>query len=189
MAPILNSLNHMPYIKRILYFIYVYIFGIFFVYLHVTIVELKTGVSYEIEISPVNKHDYKSITKSRFWFNWKEEVKYDIYKLQIKDTDEILGLVSLESFSNESRIEIRLLAVSKENRGKSKEYDHVAGNLIAFAAIQSIKLFGEWGCISLVPKTRLIKHYMKKYYMLQAGKSLFLDGNDLIQLILKYDHD
>jgi hypothetical protein len=30
---------------------------------------------------------------------------------------------------------------------------------------------------------------MDEYGMLQAGKSLFLDGNELLQLIKKYDHD
>jgi len=98
-------------------------------------------------------------------------------------------LVSLETFLDESRIEIRLLAVSKENMGKNKKYDHIAGNLIAFACIQSIKEFGEWACISLIPKTELIEHYKKKYSMLPAGKSLFLDGSELIQLIIEYDHD
>ena len=153
------------------------------------IVERTSGVSHKIEIAPVNEEDYKSITKSRFWFNWKEEVKYDVFKLQIKGTDEILGLISLERFADESRVEIRLLAVSKENRGKNKNYDFIVGNLIAFAGIESIKLFGEWACVSLIPKTKLIDHYKEQYYMKQAGKSLFLDGYELIRLIKNYDHD
>lgn len=153
------------------------------------IVERKSGVPYEIEIGPVDEDDYKLITKSRFWFNWKEEKNYSVYKLYIKGNDKILGLVSLETFLDESRIEIRLLAVSKENMGKNKKYDHIAGNLIAFVCIQSIKEFGEWACVSLIPKTELIKHYKKKYSMLRAGKSLFLDGSELIQLIIEYDHD
>lgn len=152
------------------------------------IVERKSGVSHKIEITPVNKSDYKRITATRFWFNWKEEEKYDVYKLHIKGTDEILGLVSFESFPVESRITVRLLAVSKENRGKNKKYDRIAGNLIAFAGIRSFKLFGEWACISLVPKTELIEHYKEKYGMLHAGKSLFLDGKELVQLIIEYDH-
>jgi hypothetical protein len=34
----------------------------------------------------------------------------------------------------------------------------------------------------------LINHYMKKYKMLQAGRSLFVDGLELIELIKRYDH-
>ena len=153
------------------------------------IVERVSEKAYNVEIIPVVADDYKSITKSHFWFNWKEEKNYQVFKLQIDGTDEILGLLSLESFKEESRIEIRLLAVSKENRGKNKKYHHIVGNLIAFSCIQSLKLYGEWACVSLVPKTKLVDHYINKYSMLQAGKSLFLDGDQLIDIIKKYDHD
>jgi len=165
------------------------IISILFVYLRVIIVDRESGKSLEIEIVPVQQKDYKSITKTRFWFNWKDEKNYEVYKLGIKGMDEILGLMSLESHINESRIEIRLLAVSKENRGRRKQYNDIAGDLIAFACIESIKKFGEWACVSLIPKTELIEHYMTKYAMLPAGKSLFLDSKELIQLINKYDHD
>jgi hypothetical protein len=153
------------------------------------VVELKTGLNKEIDITPVDQLDYKLITKSRFWFDWKEERTNDVYKLCLKGIDDILGLVSLDIFPGESRIEIRLLSVSKENRGKDKQYDRVAGNLIAFSCMEAIKRFGAMACISLIPKTELIQHYMDKYDMLPAGNSLFLDGNELLQLIKNYDHD
>jgi hypothetical protein len=141
-----------------------------------------------IEIVPVIPLDYQEISKSRFWFNWNEEILNEVYKLRIKETKDILGLISLESIQRESRIEIRLLAVSRENRGENKKFDHIAGNLIAFACIRATTLFGEWACVSLTPKTLLINHYMKKYKMLQAGRSLFVDGLELIELIKRYDH-
>lgn len=153
------------------------------------ILHLQSGDSVQVEILRIEANDYQLISKSQFWFDWKIEKEYDVYKLCIKSTNNILGVISLETFPSESRIEIRLLAVSKENRGNNKKYDHIAGNLIAFAGIQAVKLFGEMACISLVPKTELIEHYMKKYYMLQAGRSLFLDGRELLQLIIKYDHE
>jgi hypothetical protein len=136
-----------------------------------TVVDVRTGESYEISISPVTKTEYGSLSKQQFWFNWKAEIDFDVFKLRIKGSDDILGLISLESIESESRIEIRLLAVSKENRGKNKKFDKIAGNLIAFAGIQAIKKFGEWACISLVPKTELIEHYQVKYFMIQAGRS------------------
>lgn len=130
-----------------------------------------------------------TVTEVKSGKKHKTERDYDVYKLRIRGTDDILGLVSLETLHEESRIEIRLLAVSKENRGMHKKYEHIAGNLIAFACIISVKLFGEWACVSLVPKTKLIDHYMTKYSMLQAGKSLFLDGRELIELIKRYDYE
>jgi hypothetical protein len=153
------------------------------------IVDSKSGVLKEVDITRVEQVDYKRITKSRFWFDWKEEKPCNVSKLCLKGTDDILGLVSLDVFPSESRIEIRLLAVSIENRGKAKNFSRIAGNLIAFACIESIKNFGEMACISLVPKTELIQHYIDGYGMLPAGKSLFLDGNELLQLIKNYDHD
>ena len=151
--------------------------------------EVRTGDRHKVEIIPVIPEDYKSITKSRFWFDWKEEREYYVYKLRIKGTDEILGLISLESHLKESRIEIRLLAVSEENWGQNKRYEHIAGNLIAFACIRSIELFGRWACVSLVPKTKLIQHYMEKYHMLIAGRHLFLDIERIKSLIKRYHHD
>ncbi len=148
-----------------------------------------SGETHEIEIIPVLADEYQGITKSRFWFEWKEELSYEVYKLRKKETKGILGLISLDSHSEESRIEIRLLAVSKENRGRNKSFEHIAGNLIAFACIKAITLYGEWACISLIPKTKLADHYIREYGIIQAGRSLFLDGAELIELIGRYDYN
>lgn len=153
------------------------------------VVDTLSGESKKISILPVEQVDYKQITKAKFWFNWKEEKNFEVYKLVLDKSEEILGLVSLEVFPDESRIEIRLLANSKDNRGKNKVYTNIAANLIAFACMKSIKFFGEHACISLVPKTNLIQHYMDEYCMLRAGKSLYLDGPELTDLIIKYDRD
>jgi hypothetical protein len=149
---------------------------------------LQTKEKVAVTVVRVEQSGYRRITKARFWFDWKTEQRFDVYKLCTSYAGEILGLMSLEVIPEESRIEIRLLAVSKENRGAKKVYDHIAGNLIAFAGIQAIQLFGEMACISLVPKTELIRHYMETYAMLRAGRSLFLDGRELLDLIAKYDH-
>ncbi|RYM30854.1 N-acetyltransferase [Brumimicrobium glaciale] len=153
------------------------------------VTNIASGESHRIEIIPVVGEDFGSITKERFWFNWNEEKNNEIYKIQIKGKKEILGLMSFEIIKSESRISIRLLAVSKENRGKNKKYDNIVGCLIAFSGKESIKLFGEWACISLIPKTKLKEHYQTKYSMLKAGKSLFLDGEELVELIRKYDYE
>ncbi len=168
---------------------FVYENGKLFVYLTMKIIESKTRIGRKIEIIPVKDDDYSKITEDRYWFKWKEEKGYSVFKLQIKGTDDILGLISLNIIPQESRVEIRLLAVSKENRGSEKIFEEIAGNLIAFASIQAIRQFGEMACISLIPKTELIAHYKQEYGMLEAGKSLFLDGKELITLISKYDYD
>lgn len=153
------------------------------------IVSLKTGESHGIEIIRVRAEDYKSIGKSRFWFHWSEEMEFEVYKLRIKGTRDILGLISLEMHPRESRVEIRLLAVSKENRGRNKKYDRIAGNLIAFSCKKALTHYGEWACISLMPKTLLLSHYQNKYGLIKAGRSLIADGRVLIELIKRYGHD
>ncbi len=100
-------------------------------------IETSSGETHKIEIIPIVEKDFGSFTKSRFWFNWKEEIDYDIYKIQIKEKNKILGLISLETINSESRVSIRILVVSKENRGKTKIYNNIVGCLIAFAGKQS----------------------------------------------------
>ena len=151
--------------------------------------ELKSGELKSVKIVPVLDSDYKNITKSKFWFNWKEEKNYSVFKIHLVENDAILGLVSIDNIQEESRIEIRLLAVSTENRGKNKKYDFIVGNLLTYACRIALRLYGELACVSLVPKTEIIEHYKIKYGMFQAGISLCLDGVELIELIKKYSYE
>lgn len=169
--------------------ILVYILCKLYLPLYMEIVSLKTGESHRIEIIPLKADDYKSLSKSRFWFNWGEERTFDVFKLRITGRRDILGLISLQMHPRESRVEIRLFAVSREYRGRNKKYDHVAGNLIAFACKRALTLYGEWACISLLPKTLLINHYESKYGLTRAGRSLIAEGRELIELLRSYDHD
>jgi len=126
------------------------------------------------------------ITKARYFFNWKTEKKYPVYKLSIIGDKEILGLMSTEHFRNEKRLEIKLLAVSRENRGKHKKYEGIAGNLIAYACREAIRLYAENACVSLIPKDVIRNHYMKKYGMIEAGRHVFLEGQPLFRLLRTY---
>ena len=86
----------------------------------------------------------------------------------------------------EKRIEIKLLASSVENIGKGRIYEGIAGCLIAFAGRLAVVKYGAEACVSLVPKTELINHYMQKYYMQHAGWQLFLEGKELNELLKEY---
>lgn len=142
-----------------------------------------------VAIEPVTASDYRLITKKRYAFDWKLEKTKSVYKLRIKGQTDILGLISLDFFPKEERIEIRLLAVSKENEGKGKAIDRIAGNLIAYAAKLAIQAYGANAAISLVPKTKLTQHYMNKYGFEPAGLSLFMVGENLLALLKEYDYD
>jgi hypothetical protein len=86
----------------------------------------------------------------------------------------------------EKRIEINLLTVSIENKGRNKIYDRVAGCLIGFACSLADDKYGKDACVSLVPKTNLKKHYMQKYQMIEAGRRLCLEEETLNNIIKEY---
>jgi hypothetical protein len=134
----------------------------------------------------VKESDFKKITKKRYFFNWKIEKSYTVYKLEILDQKDILGLVSIDIFDEEQRIEIRLLAVAKEQLGKDKTLDRIAGSLFAFIARFAVKKYGALAAVSLRPKTALKQYYMHKYGFEEAGNSLFLEGKSILSIINRY---
>lgn len=153
------------------------------------VIETSSGKSHTVEINPVEDDDYKTLRKSRFFFDWKEEKAHEVYKLQLSGTSEILGLISLENIPEEWRVHIRLLTVSKGNRGKEKQFDRIAGNLIAYAARIAIKEYAEYACVSLRPKSHVAQHYIDKYNMKLTGMTLSIEVPEILDLINHYDHE
>ncbi len=151
--------------------------------------EVSTGKDFQTEIIPVEKSDYKSLVKSRYFFDWKQEQNEEVYKLVIKGENSILGLISLERAPAEWRIHIRLLTVSKENKGSKKKFDNIAGNLITHAAKIAIAEYGELACISLKPKTGIAQHYIHTYKMNITGVTLSLEVPEILDLINLYDNN
>lgn len=153
------------------------------------IIEVLTGKIYRIDVLPVANSDYKSLTKARYSFSWKEEKNEEVYKLVIKDKYDILGLVSIERIPSEWRIHIRLITVSKENKGKGKIYEKIVGNLIAHVSKLAVEDFGEMACVSLKPKSLIVQHYIKKYNMNVSGITLSLEVPEILNIINQYDDD
>lgn len=153
------------------------------------IIDTSTGEKHSVDILPVEIDEFKTLRKDRYFFDWKIEKNQEVYKLQIKGSSDILGLVSIERITQEWRIHIRLLTVSKENKGNEKEYDKIAGNLIAFVAKIAIREFGELACVSLRPKSQIARHYIDKYNMNITGMTLSIEVPEIIDLINLYDND
>ena len=151
------------------------------------IIEVATGRKLTVSISPLEETDFKRITKKRYFLDWKKEKgTADLFKLTLLRESEILGLLALKDFPREFRMQIHLLCVSRENLGKGKKYDDIAGSLIAFAARTAISKYFDQACISLLPKTELRGHYKTKYGMMDGGPQLFLEGASLHAIIKKY---
>lgn len=151
------------------------------------IIEAATGIKRPVVIREAEAEDFRLLVKKRFSFTWKTfKNTTTVYKLQIEGEDSILGVMGLIDWPGEKRIEIKLLASSVENIGKEKIYEGIAGCLIAFACRSAVAKYGTDACVSLVPKTELIKHYMQKYHMQHAGWQLYLEGNELNKLLKEY---
>lgn len=137
------------------------------------------------EISLATPRDLTSSLRKRFGFDWAKEKNYDVYKITLAGDRTILGLMSLEVIEQESRIDIKLLESAKENIGKKKMFDGIAGCLIAYACKLSFEK-GFEGFVSLKPKTALVQHYTKKYQLFRMGTHLVIDRNNAFLLIKKY---
>jgi len=146
----------------------------------------KSGNKVEVDIEPLQQKDYKIIKFSkRFNFSWEKEKQHQNYKLVLKDSNQIMGLMSLREFKDELWIKINLLESSEENVGKNKEYDRIAGCLIGYACKLAFSK-GFDGCVALEPKTKLREHYMNRYKMKSGGKYLYLELKDSENVINEY---
>lgn len=151
------------------------------------VLEISNQKEHVVEIALCTQSDLRSFGKRRYFFDW--TVEKEVYKLVLKGSGDVLGLISLERIPSEWRIHIRLLTVSKENKGQDKVYDRIAGNLIAHAAKIAVREYGADACISLVPKTSIVQHYIDKYNMQKTGKTLSMVVPELLDLLMNYDHD
>jgi len=159
-------------------------------YLYVVFVtEIKSGKPYKVEITPIEPQDLKAIAKREFFFNWKLESDFEIYKINIVDQSKILGLVSIERIPEEWRIHIRLLSVSIENKSKKKLFERIVGNLLTHISKLAIKEFGELACVSLKPKGAIAQHYIDTYGMNITGTTLSLELTEILNLIETFDNE
>ena len=148
-----------------------------------------TGDSFATEISVLTISDLKSVGKKDSWlFNWRDEYKKpvrDVYKLTIVNNPHIIqGLISLEvKFDH---VFIHLVESAPFNKGKTKVYSGVPGNLVAFACKLSFQR-GHEGNVSFISKTQLVEHYEKTLGAFHfGGRIMIIETNAALKLINKY---
>ena len=148
-----------------------------------------TGDSFQTEISVVTLNDLKLITKKNGWlFNWKDEFiepAREIYKLTIINNLKIIqGLISLEVKSD--CVYMHLVESAPFNKGRSKMYSGVPGNLFAFACKLSFQR-GHEGNVSFQSKSQLIDHYEKSLGAIHFGnRIMIINTQAALQLINRY---
>lgn len=148
-----------------------------------------TGDSFNTEVSLISLADLKVTTKRNGWvFNWRQEFNKpgsEVYKLTIHNNPNIIqGLISLEIRAD--HVYMSLVESAPFNKGQSKVYTGVPGNLVAFACRLSFQR-GFEGNVSFISKTQLIDHYVKTLGAIHfGGRLMIIDTRAAIKLINKY---
>lgn len=154
-----------------------------------SIENVVTGDSFPTDISIVTISDLKNVTKKNKWqFDWKFEYKQperEVYKLTIVNNQQIIqGLISLEI--KPDHVYMHLVESAPFNKGKTKMYAGVPGNLVAFAC----KLSFQRGCegnLSFISKTQLVQHYIDSLGAMHVGgRIMIIDTIAALKLIDKY---
>jgi hypothetical protein len=154
-----------------------------------SIENVVTGDSFATDISVLSNADLKLVSKKNGWlFNWKEEYSMperEVYKLTIVNNPGIIqGLICLEV--KPDHVFMHLIESAPFNKGKTKVYAGVAGNLVAFACIFSFQR-GHEGNVSFISKTQLIEYYEKALGAFHfGGRLMVIETRAALKLINKY---
>jgi hypothetical protein len=150
-----------------------------------------SGEVFDTLIVELNSIERKGIRKTEWAFNWYNEIKDNtkqVYKLTTVSNPTIIhGLISLTDKGD--HIYMDLIESAKFNKGKSKLYKGVAGNLVAFGCKMSFEKNYE-GVVSFIAKTQLIEHYKQTLgAKLFGGNRMFIDSKEAFILTTKYFKD
>ncbi|MFA5819646.1 MAG: hypothetical protein WC854_10235 [Bacteroidales bacterium] len=154
-----------------------------------SIENVVSGDSFATDITIISISDLKTVTKKNGWqFDWKLELKQpekDVYKLTIVNNQSVIqGLISLEIKSD--HVYMHLVENAPFNKGKSKVYAGVPGNLVAFACKLAFQR-GHEGNVSFFSKTQLVQHYIDTLGAIHfGGRVMIIDTNAALKLINKY---
>jgi len=154
-----------------------------------SIENVVSGDSFATDISLLLQKDLKTVSKSKGWlFNWRNEYKVparDVYKLTIVNNPTIIqGLISLEVKSD--HVYMHLVESAPFNKGKTKMYSGVLGNLVAFSCKLSFQR-GHDGNVSFLSKTQLIEHYEKTLGATHfGGRVMIIETKAALKLINNY---
>ncbi len=154
-----------------------------------SIENVVTGDSFQTEVSLTAASDLKPVNKKNNWlFDWKfehQQPEREVYKLTIVGNPKVIqGLLSIEIKTD--HVYIHLVENAPFNKGKSKMYAGVAGNLVAFACRLSFQR-GYEGNISFLSKSQLVEHYEKTLGALHfGGRIMIIETKAALNLIDKY---
>jgi hypothetical protein len=170
------------------YFVYLIMIHTLIDRLTNSIENLITGEKFNTKLSVVKSSE---ISKRAWLFDWHGELTNSeriVLKLYTIHNPKIIqGLLSYEK--RQDHIFVHLIENSSFNRGKSKMYAGVAGNLFAFACKDSFDS-GFDGYVSFVSKTSLIPHYHQALgATVLSGAKMVIETPAALKLVNQYYKD
>ncbi len=153
-----------------------------------SIENIVSGDIFDTDIFQLFSKDSKQISKADWQFKWQEQLKLtdrETYKLVIKDNPKIIqGLISLTDQGD--HIHMNLIESAKFNKGKTKIYTGVPGNLVAFACKLAFDK-GYDGYLAFDAKTVLVKHYQDTLFATHfRGTKMMIETPAANRLIKQY---
>lgn len=147
-----------------------------------------SGDVFDTDVIQLLSKDTRQINKADWQFNWQGQLKLtdrEVYKLVIKDNLKIIqGLISLSDKGD--HIYMNLIESVKFNKGKTKIYAGVPGNLVAFACKLAFDK-GYDGYLAFDAKTALVKHYQNTLYATHfRGTKMMIETPAAKRLFNKY---
>ena len=153
-----------------------------------SIENIVSGDIFDTDIFQLFSKDSKQLNKTDWQFKWQEQLKLndrETYKLVIKDNSKIIqGLISLSDQGD--HIYMHLVESAKFNKGKTKIYTGVPGNLVAFACKLSFEKDYD-GYLAFDAKTVLVKHYQDTLFATHfRGTKMMIETPAANKLIKQY---
>jgi hypothetical protein len=153
-----------------------------------SIENVVSGDIFDTDVIQLFSKDTRQIKKTDWQFNWLGQLKLtdrEVYKLVIKDNVKIIqGLISLSDKGD--HIYMNLIESVKFNKGKTKIYAGVPGNLVAFACKLAFAK-GYDGYLAFDAKTVLVKHYQDTLYATHfRGTKMMIETPAASRLINQY---
>jgi len=153
-----------------------------------SIKDMASGESWQTDILPLDNSDLQQVSKNRGWrFDWKAEFApgRNVCKLVTQKEPKVIhGLISYTKKSD--HLFMNLIESAPFNIGKTKKYQGVAGNLIAYVCMQSF-VQGFSGCVTFQAKTNLISHYQATLGAeLIGSQRMIIETKQAIHLVITY---
>lgn len=135
----------------------------------------------------------KQLLKKDGWnFNWRIAIKESpnsTFCLIDEENHMVQGAIQIKH--QDGMLIMQLIELAPINIGSKREFEKVAGCLIAFACKEAIKLNNAYkGYVTFESKTNLIGWYKEKYFATQAmGQRMYIDPLSGEKLIKEYLED